>query len=162
CQKGGDVITFVAEIEHIDRIDALKRLAEEAGITLSSRGSKEHEERERLLRVLADAQELYRKAFESATVGAAARRLVVERKLAGATVAAFALGSAPVDPASSFGSSVITNRLIAKGHKREDVVAAGIAGERDGSLYDAMRDRLTIPIRDERGRVIAFGGRRMT
>src|SRR5262249_47747222 len=100
--------------------------------------------------------------FESATVGAAARRLVVERKLADATVAAFALGYAPVDPASSFGSSVITNRLIAKGHKREDVVAAGVAGERDGPRVDAMRERLSVPIRDERGRVMAFGGRRMT
>jgi DNA primase len=162
CQKGGDVITFVSEIERIDRFEALKRLAEEAGITLSTGASRDHEERDRLLRVLAEAQELYRKAFESATVGAAARRIVEERKLAGATIDAFALGYAPVDPASSFGSAVITNRLIAKGHRREDVVAAGIAGERDGQLYDAMRDRLTIPIRDERGRVLAFGGRRMT
>jgi DNA primase len=162
CNKGGDVITFVSEIERIDRFEALKRLAEEAGIALSTGASKEREERDRLLRVLAEAQELFRKAFESATVGAAARRIATERKLASATVDAFALGYAPVDPASSYGSAVIANRLIAKGHRREDVVAAGIAGERDGQLYDAMRDRLTIPIRDERGRVLAFGGRRMT
>ena len=128
CNKGGDVITFVSEIERIDRFEALKRLAEEAGITLSTGASREHEERERLLRVLADAQDLYRKAFESPSVGAAARRLVAERKLTDATVAAFALGYAPVDPHSSFGSAVVTNRLVAKGHKREDVVAAGIAG----------------------------------
>src|SRR6185369_13387250 len=161
CGKKGDVITFVCEIERVDRIEALKRLADEAGIQLSSYSSKEREERDRLLRVLADAQGLYRAALDS-EIGAAARQLVEARKLTRATVDAFGLGYAPVARGSSFGSAVITNRLVAKGHRREDVVAAGIAGEKDGSLYDAMRDRLTIPIRDERGQVLAFGGRRMT
>ena len=161
CGKKGDVITFVCEIERVDRVEALKRLADEAGIQLSSYSSKEREERDRLLRVLADAQVLYRAALES-EIGAAARQLIEARKLTRATVDAFALGYAPVARGSSFGSAVITNRLVAKGHRREDVVAAGIAGEKDGSLYDAMRDRLTIPIRDERGHVLAFGGRRMT
>jgi len=161
CGKKGDVITFVCEIERVDRVEALKRLADEAGIQLSSYSSKEREERDRLLRVLADAQVLYRAALES-EIGAAARQLIESRKLTRATVDAFGLGYAPVARGSSFGSAVITNRLVAKGHRREDVVAAGIAGEKDGTLYDAMRDRLTIPIRDERGQVLAFGGRRMT
>jgi len=163
CGKGGDVFAFVAEIERVDKVEVLKRLADEAGIALSNWSSQEREERDRLLRVLADAQDLFRRALQSEEVGSAARALVAARRLTPAIVDAFGIGYAP---GSGFGSAIVANRLVKAGHRREDVVAAGVAGERegapDGALFDSMRDRLTIPIRDERGRVIAFGGRRMS
>jgi DNA primase len=163
CGKGGDVFTFLAEIEHIERVEALHRLAEARNITLSGGHGANRDEKERLLRALAAAQELHRKAFAS-PIGAAARELVTARKLTPAIVEAFGLGYGPIEPGRRFDSAVIANRLVKAGHRREDVAAAGVAVERDGgALLDAAyaRDRVTIPIRDERGRVVAFGGRRL-
>jgi DNA primase len=162
CGKGGDVFTFVAEMERISRVEALHRLAEEAHIELSGHSSSDRDEKERLLRALAAAQDLYRRAWQS-EIGAAARALIESRRLTSETSDRFGLGYAPVTPGDPFRSGVIANRLVAAGHRREDVIAAGIAHQRDGGgeLVDALRDRVTIPIRDERGRVIAFGGRRM-
>src|SRR5262249_52511095 len=65
CGKGGDVFVFVAEMERIDKVEALRRLAEEAGIRLSGGWSEKSELRDRLLRVLSDAQDLFRKALAS-------------------------------------------------------------------------------------------------
>ncbi len=160
CGKGGDVFTFVAEVERIERVDALRRLAEEAGIELSRGDFGNRDEKERLLRALAAAQEQYRRAFAS-PVGETARALIGARRLKPEVADVFGLGFAPLAAGDPFRSGVIANRLVHAGHKREDVVAAGIAYERDGELIDAMRERVTIPIRDDRGRVIAFGGRRM-
>ncbi len=160
CGKGGDVFTFLEEHLRISRAEALHQLAEEYGITLSAAPSAARGEKERALRVLADAQDLYRRAYAS-PIGDAARALVTTRRLVGDMVDAFGVGYAPIGPGGPFRSAVIAQRLVNAGHHREDIVAAGIANERDGDLTDFLRDRLTIPIRDERGRVIAFGGRRM-
>jgi DNA primase len=160
CGKGGDVFTFVAEVERIERIDALRRLAEEAGIELSGGRSPSRDEKERLRKLLTTAQELYRRAFAS-SIGAPARELAASRRLSAETIEAFGIGYAPIDPESRYSSAILANRLVAAGHRREDVIAAGIAAERDGALVDSLRDRLTFPVRDERGQVIAFGGRRM-
>ena len=162
CGKGGDVITFVAEVERIERIDALRRLAEQHGIELSHGDFVQRDEKERLLRALDAAQQLYRKAYANEVVGAAARALVEARKLRVDVADAFGLGYAPMRPGAPFHSGVIANRLVAAGHRREDVVGAGLAYDKEGELVDSMVDRVTFPIRDERGRVIAFGGRRMS
>ncbi len=162
CGKGGDVFTFLSEHLRISRVEALQQLAEEKGITLTNSGSSEQrDERDRALRALADAQELYRKAYAS-SVGDAARALLESRRLQPAVIDRFGIGYAPVT-GDGWRSNVISQRLVKAGHRREDVVAAGIAVDReeDGELVDSMRDRVTIPIRDERGRVIAFGGRRL-
>ncbi|MBM4013899.1 MAG: toprim domain-containing protein [Planctomycetes bacterium] len=192
CGKGGDVFTFLSEHLRISRGEALRQLAEEKGITLErlpGSDSGQREARERALRVLAAAQELFRKALAS-TLGEEARALLERRKLAPATIDAFGLGFAPIHPTDRFRSAVICDRLVKAGHRREDIVAAGIgvdpaAGERVadggdaggaggaseggaspapiGAIFDSplVRGRITFPIRDERGRIIAYGSRRL-
>ncbi len=195
CGKGGDVFTFLSEHLRISRGEALRQLAEEKGITLErlpGGDSGQREARERALRVLAAAQELFRKALVS-PLGDEARALLERRKLAPATIDAFGLGFAPVHPADRFRSAVICDRLVKAGHRREDIVAAGIgvdpaAGDRAtesgeagggadgegegeggasaapiGAIFDSplVRGRVTFPIRDERGRIIAYGSRRL-
>ncbi|MBL8841442.1 MAG: DNA primase [Planctomycetes bacterium] len=163
CGAGGDVFTFLHKLQNISRFEALQLLAEEKGIVLETKGAsgEQREARDRALRALADAQELYRKAFAS-PVGTAARELLERRHLDAAVIDRFGLGYAPV-AGEPWRSAVIAQRLVNAGHRREDVVAAGIAVDRedDHELLDSMRDRVTIPIRDERGCVIAFGGRRL-
>jgi len=184
CGKGGDVFTFLSEHLRISRADALHQLADEHGITLS-RGpgadSGQREAREQAQKALAAAQELFRKAYATSPLGDEARELLARRKLTPATIDAFAIGFSPANPADRFRSAVICDRLIKAGHRREDVVACGIGvaldrepeggATADGAepekapetLIDAplIRGRVTFPIRDESGRVIAFGSRRL-
>lgn len=186
CGKGGDVFTFLSEHLRISRGEALRQLAEEKGITLANDragDAQEREQRERAQKVLVEAQELFRRAYAS-PLGEEARALLERRKLTAATIEAFGLGFAPVHPGDRFRSAVICDRLVKAGHRREDIVAAGIgvaldhdshgnAGGGTGGeeaapspatpIIDAplVRGRVTFPIRDQGGRIIAYGSRRL-
>jgi DNA primase len=159
CSTGGDVFTFVQKREAVDFSEALRILAQKAGVTLKPRTEKESAEdqqRDKLRQINETAARyfhnlLLEKSESSADV---ARAYLNKRGLIEETVRKFQLGYA-LDSWRA-----LSDYLMGRGYKRQDLLAAGLIIERDdGRFYDRFRDRFIIPIRDERGRVIGFGGR---
>ena len=159
CGKSGDAFTWIQETEHLDFGEALRHLAQRAGVDLPERrrDPQATEKRQRLLAVLNEAASFYyRQLHEARTPAAqAARKYVESRGLTAATVERFGLGYAPDR------WDVLLKHLRQRRHAPELAVEAGLLreAERDGGRYDLFRGRLLFPIRDAGGAVIGFGGR---
>jgi DNA primase len=157
--KHGDLIGFLQETERLSFVEAVERLAAEAGLALPDPDPvSEAKTRERA--GLAEWVELAAKWFEGELgrpVGQAARDYLVGRGLPADQWARFRLGFAPAS------RTALKDYLVAKGALPGELVAAGllIAPEDGGAPYDRFRDRIIFPIADGRGRVISFGGRAM-
>ena len=157
CDEKGDVFTWLEKWENLTPAEALRTLADRAGIELtSSRRTPEDKEREDRLRKLMDTALFYfTQGLRHPQHGKAASEYLAGRGITAATIEKFALGYAPDlwDGLLSY--------LKKKGFTEEEGITAGVlrAGER--GAYDWFRGRLIVPIRDSRGRVIAFGGRAM-
>lgn len=157
CGSGGDVITFIRNIENLEYIEALKLLAGRAGMTLP-----EDSGDDRTARIKARVLELNRETarfFHSrlkGEEGAAARAYLLGRGLTAKTITQFGLGFAP----DSWDS--LRNHLRAKSFRDDDMLAAAVVSKgRGDSVYDTFRGRVIFPIIDLRGNVIGFGGRTM-
>ncbi len=152
CGKGGDIFTFVEEIEGIDFSETLKILAERAHVPLSEyKGVTEQvQKNKRLLALLADATAFFVDTLrESPEVSA----YLLGRGLTQDTIDAFQVGFAP-----AYGNTVSAN-LIQKGYTDEELKATGMTAMSDRGTYDRFRSRIMFPIRDSQGRVVAFSGR---
>jgi DNA primase len=155
--KHGNIFDFVMETEGVSFPEAVERLASLAGLPLP-RTSQEEEHREQRQRSLFDVMELATKYFEqnlASNIGAQARGYLSDRAIAPSTSVEFRLGYASPN---RFG---LKEYLGSKGVSVEDMIETGllIAGDDIPVPYDRFRDRIIIPIHDQRGRVIAFGGR---
>jgi len=157
CGEGGDIFTFLMKRENLDFGNALAELAERAGVELeppSPQAAAAQESGERLRKILAAAADYFQDALLNAQQAAHARAYVERRGLTPETIRRFGLGYA----LDSWDTTRQT--LLSEGHELEDLVAAGLLVEKDdGGTYDRFRDRLMIPIRDVRGRIIGFGAR---
>jgi len=156
CGTGGDVFTFIMKQENVDFVEALRMLAARAGVELKPRtpaASAEEKRRQRLREIVAAAASYYHHLLQSEG-GQRARTYLAQRGLTPETIELFQLGYAP-------DSWEATQRyLCGQGYELPDLEAAGLVIARaDGTYYDRFRDRLMIPIRDLRGRPIAFGAR---
>jgi DNA primase len=156
-QRNGNIFDFVMLTEGVSFPEAVERLAEQAGIPLPvmTRAEQAQEERRRTLH---DVIELATKFFEAtlaARAGARARGYLADRGIAPAMQLQFRLGYAPAE------QYALKEHLGAARIPVEDMVEAGllVAGDDIVVPYDRFRDRVTFPIADWRGRVIAFGGR---
>ncbi len=158
CSEGGDVFTFVMKQEGWDFRTALEELARRAGVELRPRTPAQvqaEEASERLRQVLAAAAEYYHHLLRHAPEAEAGRAYVAKRGLSHETVERFELGySLP-------GWDNARGYLTGKEYTIGEMINAGLLVEREdrGSTYDRFRDRLMIPIRDAKGRVIGFGAR---
>ena len=156
CGQGGDVFSFVMKAEKSTFPEALRQLAEAAGIELkppSPDESRRRDERQELLRVLDWAQRVFVRDL-TRPVGASCLGYVRGRAIDEATMTAFGLGYAQGGGRSlvEYGSRM--------GVPLDQLERAGLVLKREsGGYYDRFRDRLTFPIRDRQGRVIAFGAR---
>jgi DNA primase len=156
--KHGDLISFLQETERLSFVEAVEKLAAEAGVPLPQ-SDPQGAEREKVRQALADWLELAAKWFEAELRrpgGAAARAYLARRTLPEDEWARFRLGYAPG------GRSGLKDYLVAKGARPGELVEAGllIAPEDNaGAPYDRFRERIIFPISDARGRVISFGGR---
>ncbi len=155
CGKGGDVITFIEEIEHLSYVEAVQLLAKRAGLEVPDSG--ENNELARLkteiLEINRQAARFYYKYLLSDN-GKAARAYLVERGLSAETVKKFGLGYAP----NAWGE--MYRHLKGLGYRDEALLSSNIVARgRNGSCYDQFRNRVIFPIIDLRGNVIAFGGR---
>ena len=157
CGKGGDAISFLCEYEGLTFVEALRKLADRAGVRLpamSAADDKQDRQRTRLRELSAFAYSLFREFYDDPLRGSACRHYVKTRVLKADTVKRFGLGYAPE------GWSNLVDKARAKGFKEKVLESSGLVrrGER-GSLYDFFRNRLVVPIRDVSGNVVAFGAR---
>jgi DNA primase len=157
CNEGGDLFNFVMKREGWDFPEALRRLAERAGVTLQEftpEQQEQVEENERLREVLSMAVTFYQHQLRNTDAGKIALDYLYDRKLTDQTIDQFALGYAP----DSW--DALANYLRSRNISEADLLNAGLVSERDsGGVYDRFRHRLVIPIRDARGRMTGFGGR---
>lgn len=163
CGIGGDAVTFIRQIEHLDYPDALKFLAKRAGITIIDNDNNYVREekkfnRDRLFKMNVDAANFFHRCLisDNPDAKAALSYFTEKRGLSLSTIKHFGLGYAP----NSF--DALLNYMSAKGYTKDELVAGFLAGKSDkGTYYDAFRGRVMFPIIDVSGNVIAFGGRAM-
>lgn len=154
CDKGGDVFTFIQEIEHTDFPGAVELLAGKAGITLtytSTGQSKERAQRKKLTAAMGDAVEWYHQRLLEDPTARPARDYLRARGLGGDIARQFKLGWAPDD------WDLLSREL---GHPPDVLHTVGLAfRNRRNRMQDAFRARVMFPILSEAGEALAFGGR---
>ncbi|HMD47259.1 MAG TPA: DNA primase, partial [Acidimicrobiales bacterium] len=153
CQASGDAISYVRAVEHLDFADAVRYLAERAGITIQedAAGGAERRRRAELLEAMEKAVAWYHERLVSGPDAGAARTYLRSRGYDGDTVRAFRLGWAPDDWDALSRSLGVPERSL---------TGAGLGFvNRRGRLQDAFRARVIFPICDPAGRPVALGGR---
>ncbi|MBM6676643.1 DNA primase [Olsenella uli] len=155
CGDGGDVFSYVQRRENLDFPDAIRYLADRAGIELTEeRGARRGPRKTRLMEALGAAEEFYHTMLMRGR-GAGpdeARRYFAGRGFGSAVCRRWGLGFAP-------GRGALVAHLRERGFTAAEMVAADLAQERSGRLVDRFYERVMFPIHDEQGRTIAFGGR---
>ena len=156
CGQGGNVFTFLMELEKLSFGEALERLAERAGIELPRVAAGAAGESDRVLAALEWARDFYRRVLDS-RAGEPARAYLERRGLRPATIDAFGLGVAPDD------WSALLDRAV-KSFPAPVLEKAGliIARPSGGGHYDRFRNRFMIPIVSPAGRTVAFGARALS
>ena len=155
CGEGGDVFSYVQKRESLDFPDAIRFLADRAGIELSEeRGGRRGPRRNRLIDCLAEAQSFYATMLMRGRGEGpdAARAYFGSRGFGGDVCRRWGLGYAP-------GRGSLVSDLRSCGFSASEMVAADLALDRGGRPVDRLFDRVMFPINDEQGRPIAFGGR---
>jgi len=157
CGEGGDVFSFIMKADSLTFPEAVTVLAKRAGlalpqVALSPAAERSQRTRERLLDAVSWAQRFYRHRLEYPEGNAAAQYLH-QRGLSAEVIHQFGLGFAPEswDAGKQF--------LLKKGFSEQELLNAGILTEGEKRTYDRFRKRVTFPICNRRGEIIAFGGR---
>lgn len=155
CQKGGDIFSFYQLIEGVDFKQAIKDLAEKAGVTLPDVpvDAIKKDEKERARECLAAAQQFFAKQLSASE---ATKKYLTDRGVTDVEIKEFGLGLAPDSYTATY------EYLLKAGFSRKDIMAAGLGIQkdlRDEKMYDRFRYRLMFPIHDNQGRIIGFGGR---
>lgn len=157
CGAGGDVVTFVKKIENLDYIEAVKSLAQRAGLAMPEDGYDDSyaKLKTRVLEINRETARFYHQCLIS-PVGKKALEYLRGRGLSDNTIRRFGLGFAPES------WDAVIKHLRGKGFTFDEMAAAAVAVKSArGSYYDQFRGRVIFPIIDIRGNVIAFGGRLM-
>lgn len=157
CGESGDVIKFVRELENIDFMDAVKMLAERAGLQVPQSGfdnqktSELKRKRDVLLKIMNDCAHFY---LDNLNSGNAEEHIeyILKRKIPSNIVRTFGLGA-------SLNYNDLPKFLLSKGYERQDIIDSGTVNEVDGKLSDAQGGRLIYPVINAMDEVIAFGGR---
>lgn len=155
CGKGGSVLDFVMEYEHIDFREALEELAELTGVTLTKKvGSTPQEKtKDTLFQIHHLASEYYHYLLTSHPIGEKARNYLIERGVSTKVMTTFGLGY------SANNWDGVTSFLKKKGFSMEEIIESGLAISSQRGGYDRFRGRLMFPLKDHRGQTIAFSGR---
>ncbi|MFC1996747.1 DNA primase [Chloroflexota bacterium] len=157
CNDGGDIFKYVMKKEGWDFPEALKELAQRAGVELiqqSPEQQAQYEEYDRLRELMEEGVTFYRHNLRNTSAGGVALKYLYKRGLSDETIESFGIGYAPKS------WDITTDFFKSKGYTEQELIDAGMVSQRDsGGIYDRFRHRVTIPIRDERGRMSAFGAR---
>ena len=160
CGNGGDVVTFIKNIENLDYIDAVRFLADRAGMDMPDENSYDSSQNKRRLRILEanrEAARFFHKCLSDKR-GFVGYKYFKDRRLSDEMITKFGLGFAP----DSFNE--LSDYLMKKGFTKDELVSANLARRSQKNpehIYDNFRNRVMFPIIDVKGNVIAFGGRVM-
>lgn len=155
CGAGGNVFTFLTQYEHISFGEALRQLAQQAGIQLPEYSSAKQSEVDSILQANEAAARFYQSVLFSEEGAVALNYLLRERHLSEEAIKKFVIGYAP-DRWDS-----LTTFFKSKGISLDFAQAAGLIIKKNGGagFYDRFRSRIMFPIISTSGRVVAFGGR---
>ena len=156
CNTGGDVFAFVMKKEGIEFPEALRLLAERAGVVIPSRYEPEARkgEKERLWQVSEASSQYFHNLLLNSPEAEKARNYVKKRELSAKTIADFQLGF------SLNSWDALKQYLLERGYAESELLTAGLISEAEnGRTYDRFRNKLMFPILDSRGHVIGFGAR---
>lgn len=155
CGKGGDMFTFVQEIEGAEFPEALRILAKKANVELKPVNPELHNAKTRLIDLLKLSASFFRKVLTDAEGAAVARDYLKTRDVSDETVEEFLIGYSPTTWDAAIGF------LVKRGFTEQEVFDAGLAVKREKGtgFYDRFRGRLMFPIRDVNGMVVGFTGR---
>ena len=157
CQAKGDAIGFIKETENVNFIEAVDILASEVGLQMPEFDPKSKEKADRnkiLLEIMEQSVNFFRLTLNSKQ-GKHALEYLKKRGLYADAIERFEIGFAPAD------QTILTQKLIDKGYDLDAIIETGMSAKSDegNRIYDRFRGRIMFPIRDSRGRCIAFGGR---
>jgi len=151
CGAHGTALGFLMDYEHLDFVEAVRQLASMVGLEVPQEAGETRSDLAPLYAVLDQAARMYREALKNSPE---AVPYLKDRGLSGEIAAEFGIGFAPA------GWDTLLKALGSDEPGRQHLNAAGLIIRRDdGRFYDRFRERIMFPIRDSRGRIIAFGGR---
>ncbi len=157
CGASGNFVQFVMRMEGLDYRDAMRFLAERAGITIPENGIRQSSEqtkrRDMIYEMNRTAARFFFDTLMDPDRGREARRYFGTRRLSKKTIIKFGLGYAPDS------SDALIKHLVSKGYSEEQIIDAGLAVTRRNKTVDKFRNRVIFPIINVRGKVIGFGGR---
>src|SRR5215469_1183867 len=159
CGKGGDIYNFVMDMEKCEFPEAVKLVAEKCGISIprpkerSAEGRKESHERAVLVEMHREGQTFFVKQLEGTLEGKAARAYLEDRGLDKDAISRFGIGYSPS------GGDALLRHLKPKYPDKLLVESGLISRDQGGKLFDRFRRRITFPIANESGKIVAFGCR---
>jgi len=157
CNFGGNIFRFIMQIEGVEFGDALRILAQRAGVELKRQTpeyAKLRSERERLYEICELATKFFEKQLEGSAVGKEAKKYLLDRGITEESIKKWRLGYSP-DVWQG-----LSDFLTSQSYKKEEIEKAGLAlTSEQGSFYDRFRGRIIFPIFDLNSQVIGFGGR---
>ncbi len=161
CGKGGDVFSFVQEIEGMDFPEVLKLLAKRAGVEIAAyKSDGDNGLRARLLEINSTAAYFFHHMLLEMEASKAARDYLERRQVKPETIKDWQIGFVPDQ------WELLTKYLVKKGYALEDMVTAGLTIKREGAdvqtgkgYYDRFRGRVMFPISDAHGNIVGFTGR---
>ncbi len=160
CGAGGNVFTFVMQMENMTFVETVKHLADRANIALpevelSPQEKQKLLRRERMMQAAKEAARYYYYHLTRTPAGQSALQYLDGRKVTEEFRRKFGLGYAPIS------RDGLASYLMKKGYTTDELLGAGLLSGKDGRVYDRFFNRLMFPIFDSAGRPIAFGGRVM-
>jgi DNA primase len=156
CGVGGDMFTFIQEIEGVDFKEALKILALKANVELTPVSPQKKSEKERMYAILEEATKFYEANLAASLES---QEYIKKRGVTEETIAAWRIGFVPGPPASGWG--VLKEHLATKGYTETEMLKAGLIklSDKGKDSYDVFRNRIMFPLFDQSGHPVAFSGR---
>jgi DNA primase len=154
CGAGSNIFDFVMKIENVEFGDALRILAQRAGVKLKKESQELRTQRQRLYEICELATQFFEKQLNESKVGNSAKDYLIKRGIDEESMKKWRLGYAP-DTWQG-----LLDFLVGRGYQRDEIAKAGLAVKREhGSFCDRFRGRIIFPIFDLNSQVIGFGGR---
>lgn len=153
CAKGGDMFTFVQEIEGVEFPEAMRILARKAGVEIEKYSGPKTDNRAPLHEICEISAKFFEKQLWESPSGKRAMAYLTDRGLTSDTIKEFRMGYAPND------WQALSGFLRQRGFKERDIAAAGVVVEKEGRAYDRFRSRITFPIEDVNGQIVGFTAR---